>query len=124
MAKSGATAVVVDADAAFGLMFELLKVRPWLVKPSALPPEDPAAQAKAREFLLAAKDADGWGACSPAAQRAAAWFVFEFMAYLRQPGAARGRSWQVPAHLEEWQQALHLLALEIGQRSPRPGSRH
>jgi len=115
----------VDADGAFELMFELLKARPWLREAGTMTPEDAPAETEALAFLLAAQTANGWGDCSLAARRVAGSLIIDFMLKLRQPGSHLSQTvWQVPANRPAWQQALHLVAQQIGKQSPPPGARH
>lgn len=117
----------VNASGAFELMFELLKARPWLVKPASTAQASAQAEAEALAFLAAGSAADGWGNCGPVAQGVIAWEIAQFMAYLRQQEEAHANtntSWKVPAHLPAWQQGWHLLAERIARRSPPRGSSH
>ncbi len=117
--------IEIDAEAAFGLMYELYRAKPWLNEPGVMQPGDAPAESEAVAFLLTAHAAEGWGACGPAARRVACTLLLDFTANLGMPGSPLSKAvWRVDQDTPPWRQALAVIEHEIRRSHPRLAARH
>jgi hypothetical protein len=112
----------VNSEKACELMYELLKVKPWLNSPGIMNEADHDAEDEALSFLLTIENAKSWGDCSNAARRVVNSLLLDFVARLLGP--LSHRQWDVPDGLPKWRQAAKIISHEIHQNHPRFASRH
>lgn len=117
----------LNADDAFSAMFELFKAKPWLVGKEDLTEMNPLAENEAISFILSITSGapDGWGNISKDAKNVVTSLMMDFIAKLRMPNSPFSKvTWQVPAGLAPWQQALEIIAYEIRQAHPVAANKH
>ena len=116
----------VDSEAAFGLFYELLKAKPWLLNTGRPMRAVPEAESGAIAFLLqlAAGNASDWGNLDDDARDTASALLMDFFIKLRQPNSPlSGKRWEVAA-AEPWQQALEIVARQLRLAHPRQTTPH
>lgn len=113
----------INANTAAELIFKLIKEKSWLNKPEIMTPDDFHAEAEAITFLqkLARDGADSFEGISESAQRVVATLLNDFMAKLMHPESPLQRkSWIVDDSKPEAEQALQIIAAEIGSNHRQP----
>lgn len=109
--------IIVNAEKAFELIFNLFQHKPWLTTSGPMTEADYHAEGEAVAFLLSLEQEQSFENCSPAAARVATALLLDFMVKLQGPFSQH--CWQVSPNLALWQQALAIVSAEIrGSHSP------
>ena len=119
------TLKTVNSEEAMGLIYALFQKHPWLNKPGPMQEGDAAAEQEALAFLVAGDFSKKFRGCSPSAKRVVCTLLLDFIsACMNDEGFIRHRSWQVDASLSKPDQALALIADEIGRSHPHLRASH
>lgn len=118
---------MINAERAAELIFELLKAKPWLVKPEIMNESDFSAEPEAIIFLqnMVENGANSYGNTSEQAQRIVSSLMHDFMGKLMHPNHPLSKkTWMVDDSKPIPDQALQVIGAEIAQSHPHKQGIH